>query len=151
MNNLKQVRDSRNAIAPASAGRRRARSQSSRWNFVNFAVFPDDHRQTAAAKLGPFLPRCALVRLGGDANPFRHFLLRNWPEAVARISHCSAKKFLRSTIVCVADSAYPKKLKFISARSRNQHARRMRYPFTRLLLVAAAISRARSHPRSGNE
>ena len=92
MNNLKQVRDSRNAIAPAGAGRRRARSQSSRWNFVNFAVFPDDHRQTAAAKLGPFLPRCALVRLRGDANPFRHFLLGNWPEAIIQIFFMEREK-----------------------------------------------------------
>src|SRR5436190_18902914 len=73
MNNLKQVRDSRNAIAPAGAGRRRARSQSSRWDFVNFAVFPDDHRQNAAAKLGPFLPRCALVRLCACEATRTHF------------------------------------------------------------------------------
>ena len=62
-----------------------------RGNFTNLPVFPDDHRQTAPTKFGPFLARGATMSLRCGSRPFRHILLGNRFQSVMRCLHLCSK------------------------------------------------------------
>src|SRR5436309_15958304 len=62
--------------------RRLSPYKKSRRNFANLAVLPDDHRQTASAKLDAFFPSRTMVGAQSDASPFGHFFFGNWFQAI---------------------------------------------------------------------
>ncbi|MDQ3119322.1 MAG: hypothetical protein M3Q89_07125, partial [Verrucomicrobiota bacterium] len=78
--------------------------QELRWNGVNLAIFPDDHRQTQTTELCPFLPRRRTMRTQSDPSPFGHFALKNSFKAVS-VFNLLSKNAASSTILCVLEVA----------------------------------------------